>query len=145
MDTKTTENVQNSNEYQKFIDVIRNMQANTLLLNESDEKDNNDDLNALLKDDAGLDEGGEDSGKKSEGDDNLDDLNFDDLKNNKEGSSDEKGSDNPDGNLDNLGGGEDASSDENNFETDSEGLMDTITRLTKAGHTVKIVVRQLAA
>ena len=29
---------------------------------------------------------------------------------------------------------------DNNFATDSEGLMDTITKLTKAGHTVKIVV-----
>ena len=129
-----TTNIENfSDDYKKMIETLRSTQANTMLLNESDEnkKDDESDLNALLKDNSGA----EDNTSSDSDNENLDDLNFDDLgKDDK--SKDDKESEDDLGDL----GTEEPKEDENKFETDSEGLMDTITRLTKAGHTVKIVV-----
>ena len=136
----TSLNQNNENEYKKFISSIRDITSNTLILNEADDNksddDNDADLNALLKDDAGLD----DNSDKDSGDKNNDskDFDFNNLDKDDQGSNE----DNKDSGEDDLGDLEldKPKEDENKFETDSEGLMDTITRLTKAGHTVKIIV-----
>ena len=137
-----------------FLENLQKIQDETFLLNEGDESEdskNTDtdkenksdsssdtgDIDALLKDTSSS-EDNKDGGSKDENskddeldsipdfnaddgkDSGLDDLNLDDTSS--KGSSD----DNSD------------SGDVKNFETDSEGLLDTITKLAKSGHKVTI-------
>lgn len=131
-------NNKTDSDFDAFLEDLRKIQQETLSLNESDEeKDASDedtkkkednssegDIDELLK---GSDEDTKDS-KKDE-DDGLDDLpDLSDL--------DSKESDKKEENDK-----EDSSSDTNkSFETDNEGLADTITKLAKEGHKVTITV-----
>lgn len=128
-------------DFNSFLDQLRNIESNTFFINESDDnKDNNSSSNELS--DAELDNllkggnGGGDNAASTDGgkDDlnNLPDLN--DLDNKSDNSNPDNSS--PE-NLENL---DKEGSADKNFETDSDGLIDTITKLTKAGKTVKILV-----
>ena len=128
-------------DFNSFLNQLRNIESNTFFINESDDnKDNNSSSNELS--DAELDnllKGGNSSGDNAASTDgdkddlnNLPDLN--DLDNKSDNSNPDNSSPEDLENLDKEG------SADKNFETDSDGLIDTITKLTKAGKTVKILV-----
>lgn len=131
-------------EYEEYLKTIKNslrdIQTSVLITNESDDKGSSDDadLDALLK-------GGSDSGSDSNDSTDNKDSSMPDLSDlgldNKDGENKDSENKEDDKSLDNLDleKPDDEGSDKN-FETDSEGLIDTITKLTKAGKTVKILV-----
>ena len=121
--------------YTNFLESLRQIQGSVIAMNALNEADEDkesdpteDDLNSLLNSDK--------SGEEPSG---LDDLNLDDD-NKEEGKEepkeDEEKEEKPEENK------EDEESEEDNkpLETDSDNLMDTINKLLKAGHDVKIVI-----
>ena len=129
----------NYEEYLKTIkNSLRDIQTSVLLTNESDEKGSDDaDLDALLK---GSDNGSNPDSSDANKDSSMPDLSDLGLDNKDGESKDSEGKNDDDKSLDNLDLEKPDETSDKNFETDSDGLIDTITKLTKSGKTVKILV-----
>lgn len=142
-----------------LLEDLRRIQSNILLLNEDNNNNNNNnnnsdsggsnnidaDLDALLKDNGGGDNNSsnnnnnpapaDNNNNNNNADASLDDIpDLSGLDGEDEGSNEDKSSDSKEGESSEGGEGK-------NFETDSQGLVDAIQKLTKSGHTVKIVVQ----
>lgn len=143
-------------EFEAFLEDLKRIENETMSLNESDEQDSNKDtdkenksdsssdsnsnegdLDALLKDTENSSDTNKDN-KESDDLDNIPDLNSDTSESS---SKEEDNTDLGDLGLDNSNDSNTSDKDSTkNFETDSESLMDTITKLAKSGHKVTINV-----